>query len=56
MLYEVITRELGLQISFVEKAGQSIGLGDARRWLYGSEGTLGIITRAVVKLTRNNFV
>jgi len=30
---------------------ESIGLGDARRWLYGSEGTLGIITRAVVKLT-----
>jgi alkyldihydroxyacetonephosphate synthase len=30
---------------------ESIGLGDARRWLYGSEGTLGVITRAVVKLT-----
>jgi len=29
---------------------ESIGVGDARRWLYGSEGGLGIITRAVVRI------
>jgi alkyldihydroxyacetonephosphate synthase len=28
---------------------ESVGL-DARRWIFGSEGTLGIVTRAVVKL------
>ncbi|MBC7643524.1 MAG: FAD-binding oxidoreductase, partial [Thermoleophilia bacterium] len=28
---------------------QSIGI-DARRWIFGSEGTLGIVTRAVVKI------
>ena len=29
---------------------ESIGVGDARRWIYGSEGSLGIVTRAVVKI------
>ncbi|NCF16317.1 MAG: FAD-binding protein [Gammaproteobacteria bacterium] len=29
---------------------ESIGVGDARRWIYGSEGGLGIVTQAVVKV------
>ena len=29
---------------------ESVGVGDARRWIYGSEGSLGIVTRAVVKI------
>ena len=29
---------------------ESIGVGDARRWIYGSEGGLGIVTQAVVKI------
>ncbi len=29
---------------------ESIGVGDARRWIFGSEGAFGIITRAVVKV------
>ncbi len=29
---------------------ESVGVGDARRWIYGSEGTFGIVTKAVVKI------
>jgi alkyldihydroxyacetonephosphate synthase len=29
---------------------ESVGVGDARRWVYGSEGGLGIVTQAVVKI------
>ena len=29
---------------------ESIGVGDARRWMFGSEGAFGIVTRAVVKI------
>ncbi|MCG8371516.1 MAG: FAD-binding oxidoreductase [Proteobacteria bacterium] len=29
---------------------ESVGVGDARRWIYGSEGGLGIVTQAVVRL------
>jgi alkyldihydroxyacetonephosphate synthase len=29
---------------------ESVGVNDARRWVYGSEGAFGIITRAVVKI------
>ncbi|MEM7410046.1 MAG: FAD-binding oxidoreductase [Myxococcota bacterium] len=29
---------------------ESVGIADARRWIFGSEGGLGIVTRAVVKL------
>jgi len=29
---------------------ESVGIGDVRRWIYGSEGGLGIITQAVVKI------
>lgn len=29
---------------------ESVGIGDARRWIYGSEGGLGIVTQAVVKI------
>ena len=29
---------------------ESVGVGDARRWIYGSEGGLGIVTQAVVKI------
>ena len=29
---------------------ESVGVGDARRWIFGSEGGLGIVTRAVVKI------
>lgn len=29
---------------------ESIGVGDARRWIFGSEGAFGIVTRAVVKI------
>ena len=30
---------------------ESIGVGDARRWLFGSEGSLGIVTQALVKIS-----
>jgi alkyldihydroxyacetonephosphate synthase len=29
---------------------ESIGIGDARRWIYGSEGGLGIVTQAIIKI------
>jgi alkyldihydroxyacetonephosphate synthase len=29
---------------------ESIGVGDARRWVFGSEGAFGIVTKAVVKI------
>lgn len=29
---------------------ESIGIGDARRWIFGSEGGFGIVTQAVVKI------
>ena len=29
---------------------ESVGMGDARRWIFGSEGELGIVTKAVVKI------
>ena len=29
---------------------ESVGVGDARRWIFGSEGEFGIVTRAVVKI------
>ena len=29
---------------------ESVGVGDARRWIYGSEGGLGIVTQAVVRI------
>jgi alkyldihydroxyacetonephosphate synthase len=29
---------------------ESIGVGDARRWIFGSEGSLGIVTQALVKI------
>ena len=29
---------------------ESVGIGDARRWIYGSEGGLGIVTQAVIKI------
>jgi len=29
---------------------ESIGVGDARRWVFGSEGSFGIVTKAVVKI------
>ncbi len=29
---------------------ESLGIGDARRWVYGSEGAFGIVTKAVVKI------
>jgi alkyldihydroxyacetonephosphate synthase len=29
---------------------ESIGVGDARRWIFGSEGGFGIVTKAVVKI------
>jgi alkyldihydroxyacetonephosphate synthase len=29
---------------------ESIGIGDARRWMFGSEGSLGIVTQALVKI------
>lgn len=29
---------------------ESVGIGDVRRWIYGSEGGLGIVTQAVVKI------
>ena len=29
---------------------ESVGIGDARRWIFGSEGGLGIVTQAVVKI------
>jgi len=29
---------------------ESIGVGDARRWAFGSEGSLGIVTQALVKI------
>lgn len=29
---------------------ESVGIGDVRRWVYGSEGGLGIVTQAIVKI------
>ena len=29
---------------------ESVGIGDARRWIFGSEGGLGIVTQAVVRI------
>ena len=29
---------------------ESIGVGDARRWIFGSEGSFGIVTRAIIKI------
>jgi alkyldihydroxyacetonephosphate synthase len=29
---------------------ESIGVGDARRWIFGSEGSLGVVTQALVKI------
>jgi alkyldihydroxyacetonephosphate synthase len=29
---------------------ESVGINDARRWIYGSEGSFGIVTKAVVKI------
>lgn len=29
---------------------ESIGIGDPRRWIYGSEGGLGIVTQAIIKI------
>ena len=29
---------------------ESVGVGDARRWIFGSEGSFGIVTQAVIKI------
>jgi len=44
-----VVTPLGLLTRSAVAPRESVGI-DPRRWLFGSEGTLGIITRAVVKL------